>query len=35
MALIIKRGSRPEVFWKKVVLEISENLQENPCAGVS
>ena len=29
------RSSRPEVFLKKVFLEISQNLQENICARVS
>ena len=29
------RTNRPEVFCKKVVLEISQNLQENNCARVS
>ena len=28
------RGSRPEVFCKKDVLEISQNLQKNTCARV-
>ena len=29
------RSSRPEVFCKKVFLEISQNSQENTCASVS
>ena len=29
------RSSRPEVFYKKVFLEISQNSQENTCARVS
>ena len=29
------RGSRPEVFFKKVLLKISQISQENMCAGVS
>ena len=29
------RISRPEVFYKKVLLEISQNSQENTCAGDS
>ena len=28
-------SSRPEVFWKKVFLELSQNSQENTCAGAS
>ena len=29
------RSSRPEVFYKKVFLEISQHLQENTCARLS
>ena len=29
------RSSRPDVFCKKGVLEISQNSQENTCAGVA
>ena len=29
------RSSRPEVFCKKGILKISQNLQENTCATVS
>ena len=29
------RSSRPEVFYKKDVLKISQNSQENTCARVS
>ena len=32
---VIDRSSRPEVFCKKVFLEISQNSQENTCARVS
>ena len=28
------RSSRPEVFYKKVFLKISQNLQENTCARI-
>ena len=31
----LSRSSRPEVFYKKVLLEISQNSQENTCARVS
>ena len=31
----VKRSSRPEVFCKKVLSEISQNSQENTCARVS
>ena len=31
----IYRSSRPEVFCKKVLLEILQNSQENTCARVS
>ena len=33
--LMLYRSSRPEVFGKKVVLEISQNSQESTCATVS
>ena len=32
---LIYRSSRPEVFCKKVLLEIPQNSQENTCARVS
>ena len=31
----IFRSSRLEMFWKKVLLQISQNSQENTCAAVS
>ena len=33
--VIIIRSSRPDVFCKKVFLEISQNSQKNTCARVS
>ena len=31
----MNKSSRPEVFYEKVFLEISQNSQENTCARVS
>ena len=33
--LVLIRSSRPDVFCKKVFLEISQNSKENTCARVS